>query len=113
MTYLEADRESGYQKIWFELQSMAWNRPALRDRVVRVNAEWRAVLTEAFAGALREYGIEEPGMSVDAIVALVMTFNEGVMLESLSGVTAGHAELLHAADDYIASLAPPHGKGQS
>src|SRR5690348_15706035 len=33
VSYLDTDRESGYQKIWYELQSMAWNRPALRERI--------------------------------------------------------------------------------
>ena len=31
MRYLDADRD--YQKVWFELQSLAWNRPELRERV--------------------------------------------------------------------------------
>ena len=47
MAYLDEDRP--YQKIWFELQALAWNRPELRERLARVHAEWRAVLTEAFA----------------------------------------------------------------
>src|SRR3954469_3865639 len=43
MRYLDADRS--YQKIWFELQSLAWSRPELRKRIAQVNAEWRAVLS--------------------------------------------------------------------
>ena len=48
MRYLDEDLEAGYPKIWFELQAMAWNHPEMRERIVRVNAEWREVLTEAF-----------------------------------------------------------------
>ena len=81
----------GYQKIWLELQALAWNRPELRERVARVTAEWRTVLTEAFAKARTEYGIEMP---LAALVSLVMTFNEGIMLERLFGIDEGHAELL-------------------
>jgi len=102
--YLDADQDSGYQKIWYELQAMAWNRPELRDRVAHVNAEWRAVLTEAFSGAMREYGIDREQFPVDAIVALVMTFNEGIMLERLSGITAGHDDLLQAIDGWLQTL---------
>jgi AcrR family transcriptional regulator len=40
MRYLDADRS--YQKVWYELQALAWNRPELRDRVAQVNGEWRA-----------------------------------------------------------------------
>src|SRR5215212_2696871 len=36
MRYLDADRE--YQKLWYELQSLAWNRPELRERVAHVNS---------------------------------------------------------------------------
>src|SRR5438445_674821 len=47
MAYLDEDRP--YQKIWFELQALAWNRPELQERLALVHAEWRAVLSEAFA----------------------------------------------------------------
>ena len=33
-----------------------------------------------------------------AIVSLVYTFNQGIMLERLAGVSAGHRELLAAID---------------
>ena len=48
MRYLMSE-DATYEKVWLELQALAWNRPELRERVDRVNAEWRAVLTEAFA----------------------------------------------------------------
>jgi TetR/AcrR family transcriptional regulator len=96
MRYLGADRE--YQKVWFELQALAWNLPELRDRVAHVNAEWRAVLMEAFAEPRERYGIEMP---LEALVSLVITFNEGVMLERLSGITTGHAELLDWIDAWL------------
>ena len=46
------------------------------------------VLTEAFAEPRKRYGIEMP---LDALVSLVITFNEGIILERLSGVEEGHA----------------------
>jgi AcrR family transcriptional regulator len=96
MRYLDADRE--YQKVWYELQALAWNRPELRVRVAHVDAEWRAVLTEAFAEPRERYGIEMP---LGALVALVITFNEGIILERLSGVETGQAELLAWIDDWL------------
>jgi AcrR family transcriptional regulator len=104
MCYLDDDLESGYQKIWFELQAMAWNHPEMRERIVRVNAEWREVLTEAFTRAMDEYGLDESRFPVLAIVSLVYTFNEGIMLERLSGVSVGHRELLDAIDGWLESL---------
>jgi AcrR family transcriptional regulator len=89
-----------YEKVWFELQALAWNRPELRERVDHVNAEWRAVLTEAFAEPREQYGIEMP---LEALVSLVMTFNEGIILERLSGVTEGHQELLDWIDRWLSS----------
>ena len=86
MRYLDADRE--YQKVWFELQALAWNRPELRERVAHVDAEWRAVLTEAFAEPHARYGVEMP---LDALVSLVVTFNEGIIFERLSGIETGQS----------------------
>ncbi|HKP21144.1 MAG TPA: TetR/AcrR family transcriptional regulator [Thermoleophilaceae bacterium] len=87
-----------YEKIWLELQALAWSDPAIRARLARVNAEWRSVLTEAFAEPHRELGIEMP---LDALVSLVMTFNLGVIVERLGGVETGHRELLDWIDGWL------------
>jgi len=104
MGYLDQDLKSGYQKVWLELQALAWNRPELRSRVALVNGKWRAVLTEAFAPALARYGIDSSKFPVEAIVSLVMTFNQGIILERHSGVFEGHALLLETIDRWLASL---------
>ena len=96
MRYLDADRE--YQKVWFELQALAWNRPELRERVAHVNAEWRAVLSEAFAEPREHYGIPMP---LDALVSLVITLNEGIIFERLSSIETGQAELLQWIDGWL------------
>jgi len=96
MRYLDEDRE--YQKVWYELQALAWSRPELRERVAHVDAEWRAVLTEAFEQARREHPIDMP---VDALVSLVATFNEGMILERLSGIDTGHRVLLEWIDEWL------------
>jgi TetR/AcrR family transcriptional regulator len=87
-----------YEKIWLELQALAWNRPELRERVAHVNDEWRAVLTEAFEEPRHEYRIPIP---LDALVSLVMTFNEGIILERAQGITTGHRELLAWIDGWL------------
>jgi AcrR family transcriptional regulator len=97
MRYLVAD-DVAYEKIWFELQALAWNRPELGERVAHVNDEWRAVLTEAFAEPHERYSIEMP---LDALVSLVITFNEGVILERLSGIETGHAALLEWIEGWM------------
>jgi TetR/AcrR family transcriptional regulator len=102
--YLDEDRESGYQKIWYELQSMAWNRPELRARVASVDDAWRSLLTEAFSTAMKEYGIDRRRFPVEAVVALVITFNEGIILERLSGISTGHEELLTTIDRWLQTL---------
>ncbi|HYV02194.1 MAG TPA: TetR/AcrR family transcriptional regulator [Actinomycetota bacterium] len=103
--YLEEDLASGYQKVWLELQALAWNRPDLRGRVARVNTEWRAVLTEAFSEAMLEYRVDGGEFGVDAIVSLVMTFNEGIILERHCGIFDGQRELLGVIDAWLESLA--------
>lgn len=87
-----------YEKIWLELQALAWNEPGLRERLVQVNSEWRAVLMEAFEEPRRELGIEMP---LDALVSLVMTFNLGVIVERLGGIEAGHDAFIQWIDQWI------------
>ena len=101
--FQKEDLASGYSKIWLELQAMAWNRPELRARVQQVNEEWRRVLTEAFAPALREYGFG--ALSLEATVSLVMTMAQGYALEKLSGIEEGHAALLSEIDSWMKSQA--------
>ena len=78
--YLVAE-DVAYEKVWWELQALSWNRPDLRERVAHVNDEWRAVLTEAFADPRERY--------------------EGIILERLSGIETGHRELLDWIDAWM------------
>jgi AcrR family transcriptional regulator len=99
MRYLMSE-DATYEKIWLELQALAWNDPGLRERLAHVNAEWRAVLTEAFAEPHRELGIEMP---LEALVSLVITFNVGIMVERLGGIQTGHEQLLDWIDGWLSS----------
>ena len=99
MRYLVSD-DVTYEKVWLELQALAWNNPDLRVRLARVNDEWRAALTAAFELPRRELGIEMP---LEALVSLVMTFNIGIIVERLGGVEAGHRELLDWIDGWLSS----------
>jgi AcrR family transcriptional regulator len=101
--FQEEDLAAGYPKIWFELQALAWNRPELRLRIAAVDAEWRAVLNDAFGRALREYGLEGE-LPLEAVTAMTMTFALGYMLERLSGIREGHQPLLAWIDGWIESL---------
>ena len=97
MRYL-VEEDVRYEKVFLELQALAWNRPEMRERLAPVDDEWRAVLTEAFAKPREELGIDMP---LDTLVALVVTFNFGIMVERLSGISTGHAELLDWIDQFL------------
>jgi AcrR family transcriptional regulator len=99
MRYLLSEDVS-YQKVWLELQALAWNNADLQARLAVVNADWRAALTEAFEEPHRELGIELP---LDALVSLVMTFNTGIIVERLGGIETGHRELLAWIDGWLSS----------
>jgi AcrR family transcriptional regulator len=99
MRYLLSE-DATYEKIWLELQALAWNNADLRARLALVNAEWRAVLAEAFEEPHRELGIDLP---LEALVSLVITFNVGIMVERLGGIETGHAELLDWIDQWLSS----------
>ena len=65
-----------------------------------MNAEWRAVLTDAFAEPHRELGITMP---LEALVSLVITFNVGIIVERLGGIETGHDVLLDWIDGWLSS----------
>ena len=99
MRYLVSEDVS-YEKVWLELQAFGWNNAGLRERLARVNAEWRAVLTDAFAEPHRELGIAMP---LEALVSLVITFNVGIIVERLGGIETGHDVLLDWIDGWLSS----------
>ena len=98
MRWLEEDVQGGYPKVWWELQAMAWNHHGMRERLLRVDEEWRTLLRAAFGGALDEYGVDFP---LEATVSLVVAFNKGMQIEQLSGIEAGHRELLGWIDGWL------------
>jgi len=87
-----------YEKVWLELQAMAWNEPGLREQLARVNAQWREVLTQGFERPHRELAIPMP---LEALVSLVITFNLGIMVERLGDIETGHRELLDWIDRWL------------
>jgi hypothetical protein len=104
MGFLESDLAAGYPKIWLELQALGWNRPDIAERVAEVNREWRAVLTHAFDRMMDEYGVDRGQFPLAGLVSLVMTFNEGIMVERLCGISDGHRDLMEMAERWLASL---------
>lgn len=100
MRYLDEDRP--YQKIWWELQAMAWNRPEYRARVAAVLGAWRDAMRASVAETVARYRLEaEAGFTADDWITLIVAFNEGIILERLSGVERGHGELLGAIDRWL------------
>jgi AcrR family transcriptional regulator len=97
MRYLMSE-DVTYEKIWLELQALAWNNPELRQRVARVEEEWRAVLLEAFDEPRRRYRIDMP---LEALVSLVITSNLGIMLERSLEIETGQRELLEWIDTFL------------
>lgn len=102
MRYLEDDRP--YQKIWWELQAMAWNRPEYQRRIGQVLAAWSDAMRDAVAEAVQRYQLDGGPFGADEWVTLIMTLNEGIILERMSGVTRGHAPLLDAINRWLEGM---------
>ena len=102
MRYLEEDRP--YQKIWWELQAMAWNRPEYQPRIARVRAAWSEAMREAVAEALSRYRLEGGPFETEDWITAIVALNEGIILERLSGITQGHDSLLAAIDRWLGEL---------
>jgi AcrR family transcriptional regulator len=54
------------------------------------------------AGA--NHGLDAEHFPLEAMTALVITFNEGIILERLGGITAGQTELLATIDRWLVGL---------
>jgi AcrR family transcriptional regulator len=104
MGFIDEDLEAGYPKVMAELWALAWNRPELQERTAAVWDAWRAVLTDAFEAAIDEYGLDRERFPVKAIVTLVLSFNNGILLERLIGVSEGHGELLSWIETWLEQL---------
>jgi AcrR family transcriptional regulator len=104
MRFVDEDLEAGYPKIWAELHAVAWNRPQFQQRIAQVHLQWREIFGDALAQA-REVDFSATPFSPEAFVALVATFNAGLLLERLIGLDQGHRELLEAMDGWLSSLA--------
>ena len=104
MSYLEEDSDSGYQKILLELYALGWNDESIRKRMKQVHEQWLNVLLPAFETGLTDLGVDKEQYPVEAIVSLVVTFNEGIMLERLCGVDSGHRALLEMIERLLAGI---------
>jgi AcrR family transcriptional regulator len=113
MAFLDEDAESGYHKVFFELQALGWNDPAVRERLQRVHQQWVDVLLPAFDAGLAELGVDRSLYPTKAVVSLVVTFNEGIMVERLSGIDSGHRELLHMIDGLLQRLEKEAGHART
>jgi AcrR family transcriptional regulator len=102
MRYLDEDRP--YQKIWWELQAMSWKHREYRARVEKVHDAWRDAMRDAVREALSRYDLDDDVFTTEAWVTLIVTVNEGIILERLSGVTRGHKDLLTGIDRWLESL---------
>jgi hypothetical protein len=51
-----------------------------------------------------EYRLDRERFPLAAMVSLVMTFNEGIMVERLSGISSGHREVTEMVGRWLESL---------
>ena len=103
--YIDQDLAAGFPKIWFELEAIAWNHPEFRPRLARMHDEWHQLLADAVGEAMKEYGIDRRRFPVEAMTALVQTFNLGVLAERLIGYGSHHDALFRMINRWLQSLA--------
>ena len=102
MRYLDEDRP--YQKVWWELQAMAWNHPEYQERVLGVHGAWRAAMRDAVSEAAKRYRLDTGPFTADDWITLIVTMNTGVIHQRLSGITHGHEDLLAAVERWLSGL---------
>ncbi|WP_168734806.1 TetR/AcrR family transcriptional regulator [Deinococcus sp. KSM4-11] len=102
MRYLDEDRP--YQKIWWELQALAWNRPEYQPRVLLVHTVWRDAMRTAVSQAVGCYRLDTGPFSAEDWITLIVTMNTGVIHQRLSGIDEGHTSLLAAIERWMTTL---------
>jgi AcrR family transcriptional regulator len=95
---------SRFPKILMELLAMGWNMPSRQARLAEVHARFRAIFEHYFGQALRDYGLDETQFPLKVIVAAVTSFQLGLIVEGLSGVTEGHTEMLEWIQQWLDGL---------
>jgi TetR/AcrR family transcriptional regulator len=95
---------SRFPKILLELSAMSWNMPQLQELLADVHARFRAIFERYFGEAMRDYGLDESRFPLKVVVAAVTSFQLGLIVEGLSGVTKGHAELLAWIQGWLDAL---------
>lgn len=102
MRYLDDDRP--YQKIFWELQAMAWNRPEYQERLLWMHSAWREAMRSAVGQAVKRYHLDTGPFSVDDWITLIVTMNTGIIHQRLAGFQDGHTELLSGIDRWLSFL---------
>ena len=95
---------SRFPKILLELLAMGWNMPGLQPRIGEVHARFRHIFEHYFGEALRDYGLDESEFPLQVIVAAVTSYQLGLIVEGLSGVEEGHAELVDWIQRWVDGL---------
>ena len=98
------DEDRPYQKVWWELQAMAWNHPEYQQRVLQVHGAWRDAMRDAVIEAASRYRLDTGPLSAEDWITLIVTMNTGVIHQRLSGITEGHEALLAAIDRWLSAL---------
>jgi hypothetical protein len=66
-----------------------------------VLGQWKSAMRDAVRDAVRQYGLDAHELDAEQWISLIVAFNEGIILERLSGITDGHADLLGAIDRWL------------
>jgi AcrR family transcriptional regulator len=112
MRFIDEDLEAGYPKIWAELHAVAWNHPQFQARIAHVHRQWREIFGDALEKGKDELDLARTPFTPEAFVALVATFNAGLLLERLVGLDQGHQELIASMDRWLSSLATERKESQ-
>ncbi|UQN08489.1 TetR/AcrR family transcriptional regulator [Deinococcus sp. QL22] len=102
MRYLDEDQP--YQKVWWELQAMAWNHPEYQARVLQVHRAWRDAMRSAVLEAFSRYRLSTGPFSVEDWITLIVSMNTGLIHQRLSGTRDGHEALLAAIERWLSAL---------
>lgn len=92
-----------------ELTALANHRKMLRTEIARASERFRLLQAAVFERAAREAGGGAGPLAPMAVATLALALSRLLAMDSVMGVTAGHAETLDSVDAFLQAVEPGSG----
>lgn len=84
-----------------EFTALANHRKAIREEIARYAERFRSLQAETLPAILERYGIDTEALPPPALLVLMTSVSQVLVMEDTLGVTAGHAETVALVERFL------------